>query len=260
MKTLVVSTFNRAGWDLYAHRMESSFRAHWPAEFDLMLFSEDTASGGAIYPPRMAQKIARFMSRHKDNPAHRGIVPDPINGGTRYNFKFDAVKFAHKVFAIEQAAYCSVVDYDRLIWIDADVVTLRPVPVDFIDGFMSNGANLGCLTRTKKNKSTETGFVIFNICGPVLNLIARMAAIYETDHIFQLAEWHDAFVFDYCRAQMPGLRVASLSGAYESHGHPFINGPLGQYMDHLKGDARKKAGQSRASDFIGDAPWHRAAL
>ena len=39
----------------------------------------------------------------------------------------------------------------------------------------------------------------------------------------------------------------------EHHGalgkkHPFVNSPLGEFLDHLKGD-RKELGHSRASDF-----------
>jgi hypothetical protein len=54
-----------------------------------------------------------------------------------------------------------------------------------------------------------------------------------------------------------GLGWKSLSGGFEASSHPFVNGPLGAYMDHLKGP-RKHIGRSRPQDLQrrrGEAHW-----
>jgi hypothetical protein len=75
--------------------------------------------------------------------------------------------------------------------------------------------------------------------------------------IFELAEWHDSFVFDAVRERMP-LRSLDWSGdlgdlrssanVSRGEGHPLINSEWGRWLDHLKGD-RKQQGRSRAKDL-----------
>ena len=76
--------------------------------------------------------------------------------------------------------------------------------------------------------------------------------------IFTLEEWHDSFVFGHIlnilKIDHPNvldysadmyLREAKTGGG----GHPLINGPLGKFMDHMKG-GRKDQGKSKRSDIL----------
>ena len=76
--------------------------------------------------------------------------------------------------------------------------------------------------------------------------------------IFLLDEWHDSFVFDAVRKNIPGLiefnwaaklgdlRPSKLNSPGE--GHPLINSDWGAYLDHLKG-ARKDLKRSKREDL-----------
>jgi hypothetical protein len=258
LKLLAVTTFNRAGYDRYAHKMLDGW-ANWPASIDLLVLAEDCAEvwPGAIDLLAAAPAIARFKAEFGDRPRARGMV------GGKYNYRFDAVRFCHKVFALEFAvavACCRKVD--ALIWIDADTVTHRPIPLEFVEGLLPADADVACLKRSMAH--SETGFVIFRANTPGFGIIRRMASLYRTGQVFQLPQWHDAFVFDDVRLRMEhrqGLRSHSLSGGFEHAKHPFVNGPLGAYMDHLKGDSRKDAGRSLAKDLKHERPeeWWRSA-
>jgi hypothetical protein len=76
--------------------------------------------------------------------------------------------------------------------------------------------------------------------------------------IFTLEEWHDSYVFgellnefklrnssvlDYSADMY--LKEAKTGGG----GHPLINGPLGKFMDHMKG-GRKEKGKSDKKDIM----------
>ena len=76
--------------------------------------------------------------------------------------------------------------------------------------------------------------------------------------IFTLEEWHDSYVFGHIlnkyKKDFPTvldysadmyLREAKSGGG----GHPLINGPLGAWIDHMKG-ARKNSGKSKRSDIM----------
>jgi hypothetical protein len=77
--------------------------------------------------------------------------------------------------------------------------------------------------------------------------------LYNEGTIFDLAEWHDSFLFQHLLNDFKdagGFRSASISEPDPGTPgvHVFINSPLGQYMDHLKGD-RKATGKSKKSDL-----------
>jgi hypothetical protein len=74
--------------------------------------------------------------------------------------------------------------------------------------------------------------------------------------MFLLDEWHDSYIFGHILKiynQFPShdysanmyLREAKSGGG----GHPLINGPLGKWIDHMKG-GRKDAGKSQKKDIM----------
>lgn len=260
MKFLAVTTFNGAGYERYAHRMLDSW-ANWPDCVELLVLQEacpDVAGmANAVDLLAAAPAVTRFKAEFGDKPGARGQI------GKTYNYRFDAVRFCHKVFALEYAvAVACSRKADALIWIDADTVTHSPVPMEFVEGLLPADADVSYLARSKGHP--ETGFVVFRANTPGFGIVRRMASLYRTGQVFQLAQWHDAFVFEHVRRRMQercGLRSHSLSGEFEHTKHPFVNGPLGAFMDHLKGDSRKDAGRSLAKDLKHERTeqWWRSA-
>jgi hypothetical protein len=93
------------------------------------------------------------------------------------------------------------------------------------------------------------------VCHSFLEDFERMYEDAENG-IFTLEEWHDSYVFgellkkysefpshDYS-AEMYLTEAKSGGG-----GHPLINGPLGKWMDHMKG-GRKDTGKSQKKDIM----------
>lgn len=176
--------------------------------------------------------LAEFKIRHR----HRSTD----------NYRFDAVRFAHKVAALELAYRLGWEDV--LVWIDADCVTHQDVTAEWLSGLIGD-ADFAYLRR--ENKYPECGFMMFRRNKATSELIRRLVMLYRTDDLFALREWHDSWAIEQVRKGMElegALKCTSLSGAYESTGHPFVNGPLGEKLDHCKGK-RKALGKSKPSDL-----------
>lgn len=177
-------------------------------------------------------------------------------------YRWDAVRFAHKTYCIFHAA--ETIDADAILWIDADTVTFRPVPRAFVESTLPETAMLCFLGRPYR--TSECGYVGYNLRHPeIASFLARWRELYDRDTLFELSEWHDSWVFDWVRRRFEarGVETHDLSACLgrSAVGHPFINGPLGAYMDHLKGD-RKELGRSLDSDLIvyrDEAYWRSAA-
>jgi hypothetical protein len=241
MRYAAVTTYAAKHWRTHAQRMVESFGRFWDG-VPLIHFDDDQLAAAA-------PGVALFKQRHRQS-RHRG----QLAGG--YDMRFDAVRFAHKVYAIgaaAAAAWSGQVDADVLVWLDADTVTHAPVDAGWLDGLIGD-ADVACLLRDQKY--TECGFVMIRLNEAGHDLMRRWVGLYETGALFRLAEWHDSFAFDHVRREMEAagaLTVASLSGAAAHRNHPFVAGPLGERMDHLKGP-RKAVGRSRPGDLIAPRP------
>lgn len=243
--TAVVTSFGPAGWDSYAKRFLDSFDQHWPVHIELLAYRE-----AAEEHPRAQMRnlldlpeCAAFLKRHAGMEAPAGRAPMPcwksadIERG--YGYRTDAVKFCRKVFALADAArYAIDVGHEILAWIDADVVTRQNVPRRLIETTLGPIAEVAFLGRPRTH--SECGFMAFRLPN-ALPLIEALERMYAQDYVFDLPEWHDSFVFDYVRAQMPDLIQRDLTPG--GSGHVWIRSPLWPWLDHLKGD-RKQLGYS----------------
>lgn len=263
----VVTTMHRGGYEQYGREMVRSFLQHWPSNVRLTIYAEDfevaetSEKLEVLDLHQMCPELLAFKKANQE-PWQKGFTGSSVGKEARvkltnkYNFKFDGVKFSNKVFAYCKEA--SRTDARYLVWLDADTVTLKPVPADFIaslgDTFVEY---LG-----RRYTHSECGFMRFDLHHPnAQQFFKAMQAMYETGEIYTLNEWHDSFVFDVVRS------VLSATGTIDEHSissydvsrHPFVNSVLGTYMDHLKGDQRKAAGSSSLRDH-GKEPLPRKIL
>lgn len=236
-RILAVSTCHLEGWKKYGRRMVETWVMNWPVP--LAFYGEGFAPADEDFIEYMPDLnsiawLQEFKRKHPYKP--KGA----------YNYRFDAARFAHKVAAVLEANESRSLDY--LIWVDADTTTHTPVPVEFIYGLLPEGDEyIAWLDR--KGKYPECGFFILNCRHPRhAEFIAALRSAYVTGSLFKMAEWHDSYVIQQLVEGM-GLKTRSLSGkAGFNTSHPFINGPLGAYMDHMKGP-RKQAGRSSVRDL-----------
>jgi hypothetical protein len=216
-----VTTYAPKHWESHARRCVESFEHHW-AGMVLRQFTDQALELQSAW-------LAAFKERHAARPTH--------------NYRFDAVRFAHKVAAIELAYKLGTADV--LVWIDADSVTHAPVDAGWLAGLLGGG-EFGYLRRARKYP--ECGFMLIRRCPAMDEFIGRLVEAYRSDGLFGMAEWHDSWVIEQVRQQMD-LKCVSLSGEAEGSGHPLVNGPLGSRLDHLKGQ-RKAVGKSLSTDLV----------
>jgi hypothetical protein len=246
----VVTTFSAKGFQQYGERMLASVEKHWPRDIPIIVYVEGfelpATSRGIARDLNKIGWLTAFKQRHEKNSSAHG------RGRTGpYDFRFDAVRFAHKVAAVIDAGQFAIHMFspaglsDCLIWLDGDTLAHADMPMEAMEGFMPDDKAVAWLNRT--HSYPECGLVIYNLKHPgVANLFTHWRRLYETDALFDLRETHDSFVLEHLVGDL-GLPTHSLSGdAVDSH-HPAANGPMSAFVDHLKGD-RKKAGRTPKSE------------
>lgn len=215
-----VTTYAQRHWEEYAKRCVETFHEYWE-DIPLRQYTDEKLHDASDW-------LVEFKQRHRFRDTH--------------NYRFDAVRFSHKVAAIEQAFRIGTADV--LVWIDADCVTHAPVNAEWLSGLLGD-ADFGYLKRA--NKYPECGLMLIRRSRGGNDLLRELVKLYRTDALFELAEWHDSFAIDHVRKSL-GTKSISLSGDAEKTGHPLVNGPLGERLDHLKGK-RKAIGKSLPSDI-----------
>jgi hypothetical protein len=254
MKYTVITTFNADGYAKYGRRMIQTFLQTWPVS--LVVYAEgcsvqETAPNLVVRDISVVNELTAFKQCWQGVPRANGDVSaDPVRSQRKdagKGFKWDAVRFAHKVYSIFHCA--KHIDTDWLIWMDADTVCHSPISVDDLDGLCPADQDLCFLGR--RGKYTECGLYAMNLRSQrTRDFLTQFQRYYDDAEqgIFTLAEWHDSFVFDAVRKHLPLQELDWSSHLITGEGHPLINSAWGAYLDHLKGD-RKTLGKSKTKDL-----------
>ena len=206
-------------------------------------------------------------------PKANGTPPDDIKARRPRDwhkaFKWDAVRFANKVYAVFHAA--ETCGSDWLVWMDADTFVHSNWSYKQFAKLLPNDKWLTYVGRGKGSQTwPECGFYGLNVqnktCKSFLNEFKRMYD--EADNgIFKLIEWHDSFVFGHVLEKFKSQdnnyfdysqNIYNKTAKTGVGGQSLINSVLGNYFDHMKG-ARKTLGKSKRSDLInvrGEKYWN----
>jgi len=257
MKYTVVTTFNADGYNRYGQRMIQTFLQNWPQDVQLVVYAENctvaesapnlTVHDLSVASPELVQFKQKWGGVAK---ANGDVSADPVRSRRKDSgkgFKWDAVRFSHKVYAIFAAA--RVCKTQWLIWMDADMVCHSPVGTEFLARMCDNNRDICYLGRV--NKYTECGLYAMNLSSAATLEFLRVFQEYYDDAdkgIFTLMEWHDSYVFDHVRTSLALRGFDWSSNLIVGEGHPLINTEWGAYLDHLKGD-RKQLGRSKLKDL-----------
>jgi hypothetical protein len=267
MKIAVVTTFHEKGLKEYGQTMIDSFCKNWPEEVTLHIYPElcNPAIGNhnhvTLKRLEEVQELMLFKEKWGNVPKANGDVSkDPVRSKRKdagKGFKWHAVRFAHKVYAIFDCARTS--DADILVWMDADTICHSPITMNDLYRMIPSDSELCYLGR--KGKYSECGLYAMNLRSPnIQHFLKEFQRFYDDadNGIFRLAEWHDSFVFDAVRIKFPQMRqldwaahlhdLRPASGMSSGEGHPLINSEWGAYLDHLKG-GRKRLGRSKKDDL-----------
>lgn len=270
MRTVaVVSSCHRRGFETYGRRMLESFDQHWPQPVPLLFYAEDfvpdvrsarilvrdllpSCPGLADFKQRHAGSVLAHGASRKWRPRlrldhyQRRLRLDGLKWGR--GFRWNAVRFAHKSFAVFHAARnCAA---DVLVWVDADMVFFDDIAPREIESWIPADRLVGYL---KRPTWSECGLVAYNLRHPqTAAMLSEFETLYTTDSLFRQDEFHDSYLFDRVRERAERRGAVShdiAEGIGFRAEHVLINSRLGRYMDHLKGP-RKERGRSSASDLI----------
>jgi len=264
----VVTTFHNVGYAKYGKRLIESFSKHVDPRICLVVYAEnvkvdnpDPSRITILDQEQALPKLVAFKNKWKNDPKANGIPPDDIKARRPRDhhkaFKWDAIRFANKTYAVFDAFEKGK---DWIVWMDADSYIHSDWSYNDFISLLPNNSYITYVGRGKGSQTwPECGFYGMNKNHPVCHSFMQdFEAMYEDadNGIFKLEEWHDSYVFgeilnkykefpshDYSADMY--MREARTGGG----GHPLINGPLGKWMDHMKG-GRKDTGKSLAKDLI----------
>lgn len=233
----VMTTCSAEGWAATGKRMAESFIERWPLScLPLIVYAEGFAPDmPGIEVRGLPAWLQSFKERHRGDPRANGR-------STRgYDYRFDAVKFAHKVAAIEEAARHQIAKdgetIDYLVWMDADTVTHAQVTERWLSQFLP-GPDEALAWLDRVGMYPECGFLVFNLAHhDAYPVLAEWRRLYWSDGVFGLPETHDSFVLEHVVKQTKAP-WRSLSGMARRKQHPMALGPLAQCLDHLKGNRK----------------------
>lgn len=226
-RTIIVSAMSSQNYHDYGHDMYSSYLGTTPP-IEMAVYSEHDLPT----PHLKLTQQEKFVERN----LHR----------THTSFKYDAVKFCYKPYAIKTAMdfYSSSAQYTRLLWIDADTRFKQQITEDWITQQLYDPhAYLSYYGRP--NYHSETGVMLFNLEHPYTKTyVNTVVDLYNTDNIFLLKEWHDSYVWDYVREQSTEHAHNISKDIPKVPGGHIINYCIGDTLDHMKGK-RKYQGYSK---------------
>ena len=246
----IVTSFNPDGLDTYARNMLKSYHSHWEEDiklhawfhdfgeesFYLKIPSLDIPQGGNIKYLNL-NHIKEMLDYREKMKVHNGTE----GGKIQYNWRLDAIKWCHKVYALTETCLDSHIlqERDWLIWLDADTVTHAPVDREFLDSICDNEVDLIHLGRKAADYS-ETSFVAFNIKNrPARELLEDLRATYNSGEVLTYREWHDGFIFERLLKlhQYHGLKSLDISPMAKDL-NAFGVSPLAKKMQHFKGNLK----------------------
>lgn len=230
-------------------------RKHWPAGTEFYWYTEGY---DLPFQADELQMIEQAGTGNTDGWVTRkdcNAITDFANWKLRHagyvapSWKFEVVKFAHKMFAFMDAT----ANFDGVgVWCDADCEAYRKIP----DGLLESKVVTDYIAiYDRPGRWTETGFFIVNCAHPAHEEFwAFVRDVYLNDRYRPLHHWTDCFILDAAIKKFTEagrITVCSLSGDKHKQGHPMAHTELGKYLDHAKGE-RKEEGKSPENKFRRD--------
>jgi len=232
----------------YGIEMINSFFINWPDEIKLFAFVENASS---VDNSKVKSKIF-LKDYHVEIPDYK-IFCKKFEHKKKLtdDFRFNAFRFAYKVYAISHAL--KQIKSRYLIWLDADIKTHKKIPLKFLDKLVKKNSYMSYLGRDNISVQhltySECGFLIFDTQHSTHNIFwDEMMNMYSGGKLFDEKEWHDSYIFDQVRKNIEkkynvlNLNISKLGLVdieTEIDDHVFVTSVLGEYMDHKKGNRKK---------------------
>ena len=257
IRILVVTTMNKEGYDAYGKYMVENMRENLN-DMDFHVYTEGFVIPGVncldLY--KSSPDLKNFIEKHENNPSLRGIMKDGS-----YNFLYDAVKFAHKVFCIIHAMEKCHDIYSHVIWLDADTLCLKRVSPEVLVPVLPEEKQIASyLGREHLGMYTETGFMCFNVRYDMTRIFADMWKSVYNDDLFvenpksfksgNFDGFTDCHTFDHVRRMFPQSDFKNLGKNIVStmmfEAHPILR----KYFTHYKGNRKKYIASGKPANIV----------
>ena len=240
-----VTSFSAEGYEQYAKNMLFSVLKYWKDDLQLIAYHHDMPQDvinefpvGKNIEYRNLNDVEDMLSYREHMKLHDGTE----GGQLAYNWRMDAIKWCHKVYAMTDLSLEiseKEVKGGWLIWLDADTVTTKPLSEERLLKILPEKAELVHLGRKDADYS-ETSFIAFNLDYQTPHfLLADFKGCYDIGEVVSYREWHDGFIFERLLKIYiaHGMKVHNLTPKVEGLS-AFADSPLSQYMSHLKGNLK----------------------
>lgn len=253
VKIAVATCFPTHYWDICAEEMVRTFNQYWPEECTLFIGLDQLPEPEYqdMYAKiENASKAGRdYFVSNNFSPEQKAFL-DRTKDDLTKPYRFHAARFSYKVFVLQQVAHHAEQEgYDYLIWLDADVITKRPIPLEKLMEWLPSPLEAVSYLGRKDAPHSECGFWAIGVERLATKTINEMASYYTSGKVFELEGWTDCDIFDQVFA---GFEKKNLSkGISGWHVLPQIE--MGQYLEHRKGNRKvtKKQEKQEAPKSIG---------
>ena len=238
----IITSFDKRYYDLIGKDCVSSFIEHWDPKFKLTCYVE----GFKLDPHK---RIKQINFDQKVDPEYAKLQADT-------NYGVQVKKFSKKAFSFIHAMYHSKADW--ILWLDADVVTMKDVPAFLINDCLRDedfSMYMGVTYTTDKSGNPgswlvpETGVFAVNTRHPKF---AEFRSEYlrryvERDHA-DLRRFYDNDVFG-AAIQLVDASVYDLcEGFAKPYKTPLPHTVLGEFLIHYKAKHSKAEYQADNED------------
>lgn len=224
MKLKIVSTFSDQGYEEYGKRFVESCKKFVASTIYISLYIDNV--------PLTNEKNIKILNLEESVPELSKFKQRNKNKEFK-DFKWDAVRFSHKSYAIWHAAKHSNVE--KLFWLDADTVLQNTIDEDYLNKFLPDGFFTSYLGRG--GRFTETGFIGFDLKNKYSNdFFNEFIDYYNNDRIYtELSGYTDCHVYDAVRNKFVEQKKITALDLTPGMGKNNFNHVHNGYMIHNKG-------------------------
>jgi len=235
MKMEIITSFNDRYYNVIGHECVSTWLKHWPKSLELTCYVEEfrLAAQPRIKQIDFNELPKEYFDFQKSNESDRVKL------------------FAKKAYSVIHAMKNS--QADRVIWIDADNIFFKDIPIEFLENLCSDDTLATFMgvwhNQDKSDKfgkqffSAETGFFILNKAHRGFEKFADRYTEYYDKHITEgLRRFYDGEVFGAVVKEFENqYKFNDLCGTFDKkYKSPMKHTVLGEYMHHYKSKHSKE--------------------
>ena len=256
------TSFNQNLWEQYAHETLSTIFNHYvnpDDEIKLVVWLDSDSDfkwfekagvkfTGSVGILDNIDAWQTFIQMHGNDAPFKakGIDINSIPEGQR--FRFNYLPFARKVFAWV-AAYGQAKENDIVVWLDADLKQKTKMTKEDVLQIVGDN-DIVFLDRQYPWYAAETGWFAIRKNERNTVFVDFLIKAYITGFVFDMAEWHDGFIFKTALKMtvVKDTKLKSLT-TNPTERDVFEKSCLSKWYEHLKGPGKFQKKIQKQEDF-----------